>query len=192
MRYCILILVSAVSLLAAGISAHAQYNDVYRHGADFYSDGEKLSLEQVCALMDDTDALTVSDIERYQRGFRTGKGLLIGFGSLTGAGLLTLGVGAVGVMVEAIADGVGTVMIGPLFAIGGQSPEISFDSKFSGVAIGGLCATCAGIVGLAAGTGVLCVNKKHLNNVADSCNRTQDVRLSLGVQQYGFGISVGF
>ena len=182
MRYCILILVSAVSLLAAGISAHAQYNDVYRHGADFYSDGEKLSLEQVCALMDDTDALTVSDIERYQRGFRTGKGLR----------LLTLGVGAVGVMVEAIAAGVGTVMIGPLFAIGGQSPEISFDSKFSGVAIGGLCATCAGIVGLAAGTGVLCVNKKHLNNVADSCNRTQDVRLSLGVQQYGFGISVGF
>ena len=187
-----MILVSAVSLLAAGIPAHAQYNDVYRHGADFYSDGEKLSLEQVCALMDDTDALTVSDIERYQRGFRTGKGLLIGFGSLTGAGLLTLGVGAVGVMVEAIAAGVGTVMIGPLFAIGGQSPEISFDSKFSGVVIGGLCATCAGIVGLAAGTGVLCVNKKHLNNVADSCNRTQDVRLSLGVQQYGFGISVGF
>ena len=182
------------SMLAGSISALAQYSDpVYRRGADFYRNGEKLTSEQVVSMLSGTDGMALDDIMKYQKGFRTGKGLLIGFGSLTGAGLVTLGVSAVGMMVEGVAFGIGAGFLSPLYALGGESPDISYDSKFRGAAVAGLCATCAGVLGLAAGTAVLCVNKKRLNGVADACNSgTREVQLSFGASDGGAGLVLTF
>lgn len=190
MRFCVPVLILTV-FLASSMTASAQYNDVYRRGADFYAGGELLSEDRIVAMLDGS-GYTLADVERYQKGFRTGKGLLIGFGSLTGAGLLTLGVGATGVMVEAIAAGIGGAMLSPLYALGGKSPDMSFDSKFAGVAVGGLCATCVGVLGMVAGTTVLCISKKHLNSVADACGSACGTQLSFGAQQYGVGLAVAF
>ena len=182
------------SMLAGSISASAQYSDpVYRRGADFYRNGEKLTSEQVASMLSGTDGMALDDIMKYQKGFRTGKGLLIGFGSLTGAGLVTLGVSAVGMMVEGVAFGIGAGFLSPLYALGGESPDISYDSKFRGAAVAGLCAAGAGVLGIVAGTTVLCINKKHLNRVEDACNGgLQGANLAFGTTENGIGLKLEF
>ena len=198
-RRAVFLLSFIVSVTLSGVSANAQYISdmpedwpVVRKGADFYANGEILTPEQLGSLLSYTDGITLSQVEQYQKGFRTGKGLLIGFGSLTGAGLLTLGVGAVGVFVVAIALGIGVSLFAPLYAVSGDSPDASLNSGFIYVAYAGLAAAGGGVLGLAAGTAVYCVYKKRLNRVADSVNASREVRLSFGVQKYGAGLALNF
>ena len=136
--------------------------------------------------------ITLDDVEKYRKGFKTGRGLLIGFGTLTGVGLLTTGIGTVGLMIEGVAVGIGTAFVGPLAALGGADPAIAFDSKFYGVTVAGVCATLTGIAGIVAGTTVLCVYKKRMNTVADVCNSAPSVTLSFGAQKYGTGVALNF
>lgn len=136
----VMVLVAVLTLMLCGeVSASAQYNGIYRHGADFYSGKQKLTEGQLSVLLEGVDGVSLSDVARYQKGFRTGKGLLIGFGSLTGAGLLTLGVGTVGVMVEAVATGIGVMFVGPLASLAGEEEDPSVTGKFAPVATAGGC-----------------------------------------------------
>ena len=86
---------------------------------------KKISDVQLSALLEQSGSgLTIGDVEKYRKGFKTGRGLLVGFGSLTGAGLLTLGIGTVGLMVEGVAVGIGTAFVGPLAVFAGQGVDI--------------------------------------------------------------------
>ena len=193
MKLTVFVCILCSMLLAGSITASAQYNDIYRRGVNYFSDGEKLTDVQLSALLDRSDSgITLDDVEKYRKGFKTGRGLLIGFGTLTGVGLLTTGIGTVGLMIEGVAVGIGTAFVGPLAALGGADPAIAFDSKFYGVTVAGVCATLTGIAGIVAGTTVLCVYKKRMNTVADVCNSAPSVTLSFGAQKYGTGVALNF
>lgn len=197
----VFMLTSIVLLVFSCMSAHAQYKDmpltsggkqIERKGAYFYDGDERLCPEQLAGFLAHTD-FTSAQVEKYQKGFTAGKGLLIGFGSLTGAGLITAGIGVAGVMVEAIAVGVGTAFLAPLFAVSESSLDMQFESKFIYVTYAGLAAAGVGILGLAAGTTVYCVYKKRLNRVKDALNsRPVDIQVSVGAQKHGVGLAVNF
>lgn len=199
----VFILTSIVLLVFSCMSAHAQYKDmpltsggkqIELKGAYFYDGDERLCPAQLAGFLAHTD-FTSAQVEKYQKGFTAGKGLLIGFGSLTGAGLITAGIGVVGVMAEAIAVGVGTAFLAPLFVFAGSesSSDMQFESKFIYVTYAGLAVAGVGILGLAAGTTVYCVYKKRLNRVKDALNsRPVDIQVSVGAQKHGVGLAVNF
>ena len=197
----VFMLTSIVLLVFSCMSAHAQYKDmpltsggkqIELKGAYFYDGDERLCPAQLAGFLAHTD-FTSAQVEKYQKGFNAGKGLLIGFGSLTGAGLITAGIGVAGVMVEAIAVGVGTAFLAPLFAGSESSLDMQFESKFIYVTYAGLAAAGVGILGLAAGTTVYCVYKKRLNRVKDALNsRPVDIQVSVGAQKHGVGLAVNF
>ena len=180
-------------LAALPLPAMAQYNDIYRKGAKLYSsDGVLLTAEQISAMMNSVEGLSYETWVKNTKGFKAGKGLLIASGSLTGVGIVTLGIGAVGMMIEGLAVGIGTVFFAPLASLSGEELEVAMDSKFRGVAIAGLAMTGTGIAGLITGTTVYCVYKKRLNNMVDSCNSASHLNVSLGIQQHGVGLAVNF
>jgi len=184
MKRLILISLLAVIAMADALQASAQYNDIYRQGTKlFSSEGIQLTPEEVSMLFSSDEGLSYSDWEKYCTCFKAGKGLLIASGSLTGTGLLTLGIGAVGLMVEGISIGVG---------VGLLAPEITYDSRFRGVAIAGLVMSGTGILGLATGTAVYCVYKKRLDNMVDAYNGTAEASLSFGLQRNGVGFALDF
>lgn len=193
MKRLMLILVLAAIAMADAYLASAQYNDIYRRGAKLYSaDGTMLTSGQVSAMFRNTEGLTYRDWVRDSRGFKAGKGLLIASGSLTGAGLLTLGVGAAGLLAEGLAVGVGAVFFAPLASLSGETPDFSIDSCFKGVAVAGLVMTGTGILGLATGATVYCVYRKRLDSMVEACNARPDVSLSVGLQRHGAGLALNF
>lgn len=193
MKRLILISFLAVIAMTDAFQASAQYNDIYRKGTKlFSSEGIQLTPEEVSVLFSSDEGLSYSDWEKYCTCFKAGKGLLIASGSLTGAGLLTLGIGAVGLMVEGISIGVGVGLLAPVMAISGETPEITYDSRFRGVAIAGLVMSGTGILGLATGTAVYCVYKKRLDNMVDAYNGTAEASLSFGLQRNGVGFALDF
>lgn len=176
-------------------SEGAIYNAVERHGKNFYRADILLGQEDLEPLLAATP-YTYHDLEKYRRGFAAGKGLLIGFGALAGAGLVTAGVGAIGLTIEAITAGVGTVFMVPIFAMVG-APEagvVPFEAKFAPVANAGAVIFCAGALGLIAGTTVFCVYKARLNKVGRSINDSslQRLNLSFGAQRHGVGFALNF
>lgn len=176
-------------------SEDAIYDAVERRGKNFYRAGVLLVREEIEPLLSSTP-YTYQDVEKYRRGFAAGKGLLIGFGSLAGVGMLTAGVGAVGLAMEAITAGVGTAFMVPIFAIVG-APEagvVPFEARFAPIANVGTVIFCAGALGLVVGTTVFCVYKARLNKVRRSINDTifPDLNLSFGAQRYGVGFALNF
>ena len=193
MKKLVFLAVAAVMVLANALPSMAQYNDIYRKGVKLYSsDGIMLTSEQISALMNSVEGLSYETWVKNTKGFKAGKGLLIASGSLTGVGIVTLGIGAVGMMIEGLAVGIGTVFFAPLASLSGEELEVAMDSKFRGVAIAGLAMTGTGIAGLITGTTVYCVYKKRLNNMVDSCNSASHLNVSLGMQQHGVGLAVNF
>ncbi len=193
MKKLVFLTVIAVMALANSLPAMAQYNDIYRKGAKLYSsDDVLLTAEQISAMMNSVEGLSYETWVKNAKGFKAGKGLLIASGSLTGAGIVTLGIGAVGMMIEGLAVGIGTAFFAPLASLSGEELEVAMDSKFRGVAIAGLAMTGTGIAGLITGTTVYCVYKKRLNNMVDSCNSASHLNVSLGMQQHGVGLAVNF
>lgn len=193
MKKLVFLAVIAVMALANSLPAMAQYNDIYRKGAKLYSsDDVLLTAEQISAMMNSVEGLSYETWVKNAKGFKAGKGLLIASGSLTGAGIVTLGIGAVGMMIEGLAVGIGTAFFAPLASLSGEELEVAMDSKFRGVAIAGLAMTGTGIAGLITGTTVYCVYKKRLNNMVDSCNSASHLNVSLGMQQHGVGLAVNF
>lgn len=193
MKKLVFLAVAAVMVLANSLPAMAQYNDIYRKGAKLYSsDDVLLTAEQISAMMNSAEGLSYETWVKNTKGFKAGKGLLIASGSLTGAGIVTLGIGAVGMMIEGLAVGIGTAFFAPLASLSGEELEVAMDSKFRGVAIAGLAMTGTGIAGLITGTTVYCVYKKRLNNMVDSCNSASHLNVSLGMQQHGVGLAVNF
>ena len=193
MKKLVFLAVIAVMILANALPSMAQYNDIYRKGVKLYSsDGIMLTSEQISAMMNSVEGLSYETWVKNTKGFKAGKGLLIASGSLTGVGIVTLGIGAVGMMIEGLAVGIGTVFFAPLASLSGEELEVAMDSKFRGVAIAGLAMTGTGIAGLITGTTVYCVYKKRLNNMVDSCNSASHLNVSLGIQQYGVGLAVNF
>lgn len=193
MKKLVFLTVIAVMALANSLPAMAQYNDIYRKGAKLYSsDDVLLTAEQISAMMNSVEGLSYETWVKNTKGFKAGKGLLIASGSLTGVGIVTLGIGAVGMMIEGLAVGIGTAFIAPLASLSGEELEVAMDSKFRGVAIAGLAMTGTGIAGLITGTTVYCVYKKRLNNMVDSCNSASHLNVSLGMQQHGVGLAVNF
>ena len=193
MKKLVFLTVIAVMALANSLPAMAQYNDIYRKGAKLYSsDDVLLTAEQISAMMNSAEGLSYETWVKNTKGFKAGKGLLIASGSLTGAGIVTLGIGAVGMMIEGLAVGIGTAFFAPLASLSGEELEVAMDSKFRGVAIAGLAMTGTGIAGLITGTTVYCVYKKRLNNMVDSCNSASHLNVSLGMQQHGVGLAVNF
>lgn len=176
-------------------SEGAIYNAVERHGKNFYRNDillEKGDLEPLLA----ATPYTYQDIEQYRHGFAVGKGLLIGFGSLAGVGLLTLGVGTVGLTIEATVAGMGSILLVPIFAMAGD-PEagiVPFEAKFDPVLGAGAIMLGAGVLGLVAGTTVFCVYKARLNKVENAINASpaQSVNLSFGTQMHGIGFALNF
>ena len=155
-------------------SEGAIYNAVERHGKNFYRNDillEKGDLEPLLA----ATPYTYQDIEHYRHGFAVGKGLLIGFGSLAGVGLLTLGVAAVGLTIEATVAGMGSIFLVPVVDAGA-------------IMLG------AGVLGLVAGTTVFCVYKARLNKVERAINDSslQRMSLSFGAQRHGVGFALNF
>ena len=180
-------------LLFGCAEAAAQYASLHRKGAFLYSDGMKLSQEQMQTLFEGTDGLTYADWKKAAAGFNTGKGLLIGFGALTGTGIITLGVGAVGLMVEGVAVGVGTAFIAPFASAAGEPVDIGYKSKFAGVATAGACMIGGGLLCMVAGTTVYCIYKKKLNRMTAVCNDSvSEVQLSFGMKDHGIGFSLEF
>ena len=115
-------------------------------------------------------------------------GLLIGFGALTGTGLVTLSVGVVGVMMEGIA--VGTIL-GPVSAMTGE--PLDYKSKFAGAVQAGVYMIGGGLLCMVTGTTVYCVYKKKLKNMTELCNgSSKDIRLSFGAKKHGIGLSLDF
>lgn len=193
MKKLVFLTVIAVMALANSLPAMAQYNDIYRKGAKLYSsDDVLLTAEQISAMMNSAEGLSYETWVKNTKGFKAGKGLLIASGSLTGAGIVTLGIGAVGMMIEGLAVGIGTAFFAPLASLSGEELEVAMDSKFRGVAIAGLTMTGTGIAGLITGTTVYCVYKKRLNNMVDSYNSASHLNVSLGIQQHGVGLAVNF
>lgn len=193
MKKLVFLAVAAVMVLANALPSMAQYNDIYRKGVKLYSsDGIMLTSEQISAMMNSVEGLSYETWVKNTKGFKAGKGLLIASGSLTGVGIVTLGIGAVGMMIEGLAVGIGTVFFAPLASLSGEELEVAMDSKFRGVAIAGLAMTGTGIAGLITGTTVYCVYKKRLNNMVDSCNSASHLNVSLGMQQHGVGLAVNF
>ena len=193
MKKLVFLAVIAVMVLANALPAMAQYNDIYRKGAKLYSsDDVLLTAEQISAMMNSVEGLSYETWVKNTKGFKAGKGLLIASGSLTGVGIVTLGIGAVGMMMEGIAVGIGITFVAPMAAFAGEELEFAMSSKFRGVAIAGLAMTGTGIAGLITGTTVYCVYKKRLNNMVDSCNSASHLNVSLGIQQYGVGLAVNF
>lgn len=193
MKKLVFLAVIAVMVLANALPAMAQYNDIYRKGAKLYSsDDVLLTAEQISAMMNSVEGLSYETWVKNTKGFKAGKGLLIASGSLTGVGIVTLGIGAVGMMIEGLAVGIGTVFFAPLASLSGEELEVAMDSKFRGVAIAGLAITGTGIAGLITGTTVYCVYKKRLNNMVDSCNSASHLNVSLGMQLHGVGLAVNF
>lgn len=193
MKKLVFLAVIAVMALANSLPAMAQYNDIYRKGAKLYSsDDVLLTAEQISAMMNSVEGLSYETWVKNTKGFKAGKGLLIASGSLTGVGIVTLGIGAVGMMIEGLAVGIGTVFFAPLASLSGEELEVAMDSKFRRVAIAGLAMTGTGIAGLITGTTVYCVYKKRLNNMVDSCNSASHLNVSLGMQQHGVGLAVIF
>lgn len=193
MKKLVFLTVIAVMALANSLPAMAQYNDIYRKGAKLYSsDDVLLTAEQISAMMNSVEGLSYETWVKNTKGFKAGKGLLIASGSLTGVGIVTLGIGAVGMMIEGLAVGIGTAFFAPLASLSGEELEVAMDSKFRGVAIAGLAMTGTGIAGLITGTTVYCVYKKRLNNMVDSCNSASHLNVSLGMQQHGVGLAVNF
>ena len=183
----------AVMGLANALPSMAQYNDIYRENTKLYtSDNAMLTPGQICALMNSVDGLSYENRVKDARGYKTGKGLLIASGALAGAGILTLGIGAVGMMVEGVAVGIGITFFAPMAALVGEELEFAMSSKFRGVAIAGLAMAGTGIIGLAAGTTVYCVYKKKLNETVSACNNASHLNVSLGMQQHGAGLAVNF
>ena len=193
MKKLVFLAVIAVMVLANALPAMAQYNDIYRKGAKLYSsDDVLLTAEQISAMMNSVEGLSYETWVKNTKGFKAGKGLLIASGSLTGVGIVTLGIGAVGMMMDGIAVGIGITFVAPMAAFAGEELEFAMSSKFSGVAIAGLAMTGTGIAGLITGTTVYCVYKKRLNNMVDSCNSASHLNVSLGMQQHGVGLAVNF
>lgn len=193
MKKLVFLAVIAVMALANSLPAMAQYNDIYRKGAKLYSsDDVLLTAEQISAMMNSVEGLSYETWVKNTKGFKAGKGLLIASGSLTGVGIVTLGIGAVGMVIEGLAVGIGTAFFAPLASLSGEELEVAMDSKFRGVAIAGLAMTGTGIAGLITGTTVYCVYKKRLNNMVDSCNSASHLNVSLGMQQHGVGLAVNF
>ena len=194
MKRIIWVLLIAAMAMAAGTKASAQYADLARKGTSLYSGTEKLTTGQMQALFDSTGGAVTYDAWRSaSRGFNAGKGLLISFGALTGAGLLTTGIGAVGLMVEGIAVGIGTAMFAPLAAASGNDLGLDYNSKFAGVAVAGVCMVGAGLACMIAGTTVYCIYKKKLNRMTAVCNDSvSEVQLSFGMKDHGIGFSLEF
>ena len=194
MKRTIWVLLIAAMTMAAGTKASAQYADLARKGTSLYSGTEKLTTGQMQALFDSTGGAVTYDAWRSaSRGFNAGKGLLISFGALTGAGLLTTGIGAVGLMVEGVAVGIGTVMFAPLAVASGNDLGLDYNSKFAGVAVAGVCMVGAGLACMIAGTTVYCIYKKKLNDMTETCGRyVSSVSLSFGPQKYGTGFALTF
>lgn len=188
------LLLSVLACFFAGtLESDAQYAQVYRKGTALYSDGLELTPDQMQVLFEGAGCMTYSDWQNAVRGFNTGKGLLIGFGALTGTGLVTFGVGVVGLMAESVAVGIGTAFIGPFAAASGRPPVFEYDSKFAGVALAGTCMIGAGLMCMAAGTTVYCIYRKKLDRMADACNNPDnDVQLSFGMTSHGIGLSLNF
>ena len=188
-----LILVLAAIAMADAYLASAQYNDIYRRGAKLYSaDGTMLTSGQVSAMFRNTEGLTYRDWVRDSRGFKAGKGLLIASGSLTGAGLLTLGVGAAGLLAEGLAVGVGAVFFAPLAAVSGGQVDIGYRSKFAGVATAGVCMVGAGMLCMITGTAVYCIYKKRLDTMTAECNAFRETSLAFGPARNGLGLTLSF
>lgn len=194
MKRTIWVLLIAAMTMAAGTKASAQYADLARKGTSLYSGTEKLTTGQMQALFDSTGGAVTYDAWRSaSRGFNAGKGLLISFGALTGAGLLTTGIGAVGLMVEGVAVGIGTAMFAPLAVASGNDLGLDYNSKFAGVAVAGVCMVGAGLACMIAGTTVYCIYKKKLNDMTETCGRyVSSVSLSFGPQKYGTGFALTF
>ena len=194
MKRTIWVLLIAAMTMAAGTKDSAQYADLARKGTSLYSGTEKLTTGQMQALFDSTGGAVTYDAWRSaSRGFNAGKGLLISFGALTGAGLLTTGIGAVGLMVEGVAVGIGTAMFAPLAVASGNDLGLDYDSKFAGVAVAGVCMVGAGLACMIAGTTVYCIYKKKLNDMTETCGRyVSSVSLSFGPQKYGTGFALTF
>lgn len=180
--------------LFAGIAeASAQYAQVYRRGVSLYSGGTALTQGQMQTLFDGLDGVTYDDWRKASCGFNAGKGLLIGFGALTGAGLVTLGVGAVGLMVEGIAVGIGTMFVLPLAAASGQTVNIEYGSRFGQVAMAGVSLIGGGLLCMAAGTTVYCIYKKKLDRMTAAFNEQSGcLQLSFGMTGNGIGLSLNF
>ncbi len=189
MKTTLLLTVLLSTLLSTGIAASAQHNSIYRSGADLFSGRTRLTSGQVYELMSGIDGVTFEEWEKARSGFRTGKGLLIGSGIIAGAGLVTLGIGAAGMMLEGVAIGIGSAFFAPVTALTGEVPDLGPSGKFAAAATAGLCITGAGILGLAAGTAVFCIYRNRMDTIVSRCNKAS---LSFGVQEHGAGISLVF
>lgn len=176
-------------------SEGAIYNVVERHGKNFYRNDILLEQKDLEPLLAATP-YTYQDIEKYRHGFAVGKGLLIGFGSLAGVGLITAGVGIVGLTIEATVAGMGSMFLIPIFAMAGDAEAgiVPFEAKFGPVVSAGAIMLGAGVLGLVAGTTVFCVYKARLNKVENAINASpaQIVNLSFGTQMHGIGFALNF
>lgn len=186
------IIVALLLVFMPGVEAAAQYAQLSRKGTALYSGGTELSPARMQELFRSVGSFSYEDWRNASRGFNAGKGLLISFGALTGAGILTTGIGAVGLMVEGVAVGIGTVFFAPLAAVSGGQVDIGYRSKFAGVATAGVCMVGAGMLCMITGTAVYCIYKKRLDTMTAECNAFRETSLAFGPARNGLGLTLSF
>lgn len=186
---------AAFLFMAVSLQSYAQYTDSFtnlsRKRDMIAADGVLLARTQMEELLGDIGG--ESRYDEWMNGarlYRTGKGLLIGFGTLTGISILVCGCTIVYVMADVVAQGIATAL-----TFGQYLPE-GVDRGAELTAAVSCYAALAGIAGLAAGTAVFCTGKSKMNGIIRDYNTLYPPRgnfdLTFGIQRNGVGFALNF
>lgn len=176
------IVIVLVMMLAAAVSASAQYADngsMTAKGSRIFLDGEKLSPEKAAAMFSTLSADKGEDYLRYRKGYKTGVGLSVG-----GASLLV--VGSAAFCVSSVLTLVSVPIIG---ATGNEVPK-----EFEAAIYGSLGSAALGAVVMIAGIPTAAVYQHRIKKLAGEYNSAGQAKpaLTFGPTTSGLGIAMTF
>ena len=177
------LLISALLLLACGVSAWGQYpGTLKRSGTHLTLNDERLTPEEQAAILDDIGGQDCTEAWRRAATLRnTGLGLTIAGGVAGAAGIMFTFTGGV---VSTMGAVVGT--------LGGKEGAQKGARAGSPMLTGGLIAAGVGLAALGAGIPLLAVGSARLNRMVETYNNNKPVTVSLGPAPSGLGLCLRF
>lgn len=168
-----------------------RYGKLKRRGTEIYDGRTRLTTEQKNDVLGNIEGVSrVDDWNRNTKMFKTGRGLLIGCGCLTGVGLMTTGVAAIYGMTYGVSQGIAVML-----TLGTYTPDV-IPECVNTTAFIGLGMTALGIAGLIAGSTTLCIAKGRMNTIVNDYNgqfrKGNAVSLDFGIQSSGIGLALNF
>ena len=201
-------IITVLVLLAAAVSAHAQYaapSLAERKGCTIKIDGEKLSQEEALRLMSNIDGEDYSGEWANARGWRTaGISMIAGGGAIAAGGAMTVLIGALTSALGATIGGATGAIVG---SIGGeeQANQSASDAAQKGadagkpIITGGLIAMGLGLATHIAGIPLTVVNSVKMSKLVDRYNESlpepepaPQMELSFGATINGVGLRLSF